>query len=98
MPARLPALVLLLCASPAWAAELRTLKGEGQAGDVVRVTDKEIVIARGGEQVARRWPRSCNSTSTPPTPSPPAEFTDVELTDGSLLHCKAVAVKGKQSS
>jgi hypothetical protein len=95
MSVRRLALVLILCASPAGAAELRTLKGETVAGDVVRITDKEIVIAKGGQEVSTPLAQVLQLDYSPGDAKLPAEFTDVELTDGSLLHCKAVAVKGK---
>ena len=51
MPVRRTLLALLLCTSAGWAAELRTLKQETITGDLVGISDKEIVIARGADKV-----------------------------------------------
>ena len=96
MPVRRLALALLLCASPAGAAELRTLKGETVSGEVVRVTDKEVVIAAGGRQVVTPLALVLQLNYTTGGGKLPAEYADVELTDGSLLHCKAFTIKGKE--
>ena len=44
MPVRRTLLVLLLCASAGWAAELKTLKQETITGDLVGISAKEIVL------------------------------------------------------
>ena len=52
MPVCRSFLALLVCASLGGAAELRPLKGEAIKGDVVRITDKEIVLKQGDKEVA----------------------------------------------
>jgi hypothetical protein len=92
------ALLLLSAISTLTAAELRTLSGKKVEGDLAAITDKEIVIVKDGKR-----------TSVPFADILQVElqkigegagggpFVDVELTDGSLLHCKTVTFKGKDA-
>jgi hypothetical protein len=97
MPVRGAFLALLLGALAAHAAELQTLKGEKLTGDVVRITDKEIVLTRGGKEV--RTPVAGVLHLDFPNAKVRLEdkYADVELTDGTLLHCKEFVLKGKQA-
>jgi hypothetical protein len=96
MSARRALLALLLAAPTAPAAELRTLQGEKVTGELVGVSGQEVVLLRDGQRVATPLAQvlqvDCNPAGKPATDS----FTDVELTDGSLLHCASFAVKGKE--
>jgi hypothetical protein len=78
-------------------AELKTLKGESFKGDLVSVSDKEIVFAKsGGEKVTIPVSQVLKLDLAPLGKiNPDAQYSDVELTDGTLLHCSAVLVKGK---
>ena len=53
MPVRSSFLILVLLASAGWAAELTTLKGDLVKGDVVGISDKEVVLAHEGMRVNR---------------------------------------------
>jgi hypothetical protein len=89
-------LALLLGASVGWGADLHTLKEEVIKGDVVRITDKEIVLDQGGKKVTTPVDRVLKLVFGEPGKLPPeATFADVELTDGTLLHCGAYVIKGK---
>jgi hypothetical protein len=95
MPVRRVLLALLVCGLPCRAAELRTLKGETVTGDLVSINDKEIVLAKGAERVATPLAQVLQVDFGPAGKPPAGPYTDVELTDGSLLHCHAFAIKGK---
>ncbi len=98
MPVRVASLALLLIASALGAAELQTLKGEKITGDVVRITDKEIVLSREGKEVATPVAQVLH-LDFPGNAKVRLEdkYADVELTDGTLLHCKEFVLKGKQA-
>jgi hypothetical protein len=86
---------ILLTVSAARAAELRTLKGESIAGEIVSITDKEVIVLRGGERVVTPLAGVLQIDYNPAGKLPAGSFVDVELTDGSLLHCSAFSIKGK---
>jgi hypothetical protein len=97
MPVRTALISLFLTAVWANAAELQTLKGEKITGDVVRINDKEIVLKHGGKEVAT--PAVQVLYLTFPANAPVRledKYIDVELTDGTLLHCKEALIKGDQ--
>jgi len=88
---------LILVLPLAAGAELNTLKGKKIAGDLVSADDKTIVIKTAGGDVATPVPEAMQLTlSTAPAPKFPEKYIDVELIDGSLLHCAAFSLKGKQ--
>src|SRR5436190_7499696 len=91
-------LILLLCASPAASAELQTLAGKTLVGDFVRLTDKEIVLKTDTGEVTTPVLSVLQlklQDALPPTSG--IKYTDVELTDGTLLHCKQFVPKGKEA-
>jgi hypothetical protein len=96
MPLRTTLLAVLLCSSAATAAELKTLKGEVFKGDVVSVTSKEVVIkTEGGDKTFAV--KEIASVDFAPNPAAlPAAYHDVELVDGTLLHCTDLQFKGKE--
>src|SRR5947209_1726258 len=87
------ALLAVLTLSPA--ADLQTLSGKQVSGDLVGL-DKQAAVLRtaGGDTV--RVPVNDLLQITLPSGEPPARgaHTAVELTDGSVLLCSAVAIKG----
>jgi hypothetical protein len=89
MPLRASLLALLLCVAAASAAELKTLKGDVIKGDVVSVDDKEIVIDVPSEGKKTFSLKEIASIDYGPPAKIPADakFSDVELVDGTLLHC-----------
>jgi hypothetical protein len=97
MPVRGALVALLLTAFAAPASELHTVKGEKITGDVVRITDKEVVLRHDGKEVATPAVNVLYVDYPGHTPVRAEEkYTDVQLTDGTLLHCKEVLLKGKQ--
>jgi hypothetical protein len=104
MPVRRTCLALLLCVATLRAdegtgvkVEMRTIKGDIHTGELVSVSPAEVVVNKADGKV------------TVPTaqillldfpqddkPAPPEKFLDVELVDGTVLHCASVAFKGKE--
>jgi hypothetical protein len=98
MTLRAAALLLLLSPSPAWAAELHTLKGELIKGDVKAITDKEVVFTSGGRAVSRSLAEilEVNFPGAAAKVEIPEDFIAAELIDGSRIFCKSLAIKKKQ--
>jgi hypothetical protein len=89
-------LALFLCASLSLAGELQTLSGKILNGELVSLTDKEVVFKAGTGQVttplADILQLELQREGTLPSG---LKYTDIELIDGTLLHCSKFAVKGK---
>jgi hypothetical protein len=97
MPLRISLFALLLCATVATATELKTLKGEVVKGDVVSITSKEIVVKVGEEE--KTYALSQIATidfSAAPKMAADAAYHDIELTDGTILHCSDIQFKGTE--
>jgi hypothetical protein len=77
-------------------SDLRTLKGETISGEVVSITDKEVVVLRSGERVTTPLAQVLQIDYNPAGKPSNDASVDVELTDGSLLHCAKFNVKGKE--
>ncbi len=95
MPVRRTMLALLLCASTGWAApaELHTLKQETITGELVGITGKEVVIAAPAGKVTTPIDQVLTLTFGQQTGAlPDVPWVDVELTDGTRLHCARFAV------
>ncbi len=97
MPVGRALLMLLACVSVGVGAELRTLDGKTKTGEVLRITPKEIVLRAGGAEEAIPAEQVLQIDLAPGGKANPAKFADVELTDGSLLHCTQVALKGNKA-
>jgi len=97
MPLCRTLLALLACASVGLGAELRTLKGDVRKGEVKSITAKEVVLSADGKDVITPLAEVLQIDYAPAgKPPADAKWADVELTDGTLLHCGAFAIKGKQ--
>src|SRR6516162_8676930 len=87
---------LVLGVSVAAAAELNTLKGKKLTGDLVAVTDQVIVLKTATGDVSTPLPEAMQlQLAAPPEVKLPDKYTDVELIDGTLFHCKSFLLKGK---
>lgn len=98
MPIFRTLLALGLCASISLAdpVKLRTLNDQTLQGELVRLTSKEIVLQVDGKPVATPVTQVVDLEVQPAnTQVGAATYTDVELTDGSLLHCSQYTLKGK---
>lgn len=99
MPAKRALLLFVLCASAALAAdppELRPLKGEKLKGDLVGLNDKEIVLQIDGKSVSTPVEGTLQLDFRAPV-SPAGLWSQVELTDGSVLRCSKVELKEKDA-
>jgi hypothetical protein len=96
MPLRGAVVCFFFAASFAYAAELQTVKGEKLSGDIVRISDKEIVLSSGGKEVSTPVAQVMHVGFPDHAPIKiTGDFADVELQDGSVLHCKDYLIKGK---
>src|SRR5438309_2335414 len=96
---RLLSVLFLACAVSALAAaELRTLSGKKVEGDLVAITDKELVLAKDGKRTTVPFADILQvDLQKAGEAAAGGVLIDVELTDGSLLHCKKMAFKGKEA-
>jgi hypothetical protein len=98
MPFRRVFAAFLLFGSTGLAADqLTTLEGQVIDGELVSITDKEIVMLdKAGQRVATPVPQVTALVLAPAAKLPPdARYVKVELVDSTVLHCADVAVKGK---
>jgi hypothetical protein len=96
MPLCRSLLALSFFAAITHAAELRTLKGDAHKGELVSVSDMEVVFAKGAERITVPTSQVLNIELTPPEVIPRENaYVDVELTDGTVLHCSQCRIKGK---
>lgn len=87
---------LLVFALALPAAELTTLKGQKLSGDLVSIDDKAVVIKTASGEVSTPVPEILKLTLPPPAAATmPEKYYDVELIDGTVLHCSKVMLKGK---
>jgi hypothetical protein len=88
---------LLLSAGPESQAQLQTLSGKKLVGDLVGL-DRQTVILRTADGDVRHPLADVLQIDLPPA-DPPAKagYFDVELTDGTVLHCGQVLLKGKMA-
>ncbi len=98
MPFHRTLLALVICASVVRAGELRTLKGEAVSGDLVSVDAREVVFTKGTQRIAMPAAEVLMvDLASPGKPPADARYSEVELIDGSVLRCSAVAIKGKEA-
>jgi len=96
MPLCRAVLAASLLVGAASAADLVTLKNQVLKGDLASVTDKEIVFVKaGGERVTFSVKEVLRVDLGPEGKIPPeTKYADVELNDGTVLHCTGVVLKG----
>ncbi|MBI1917842.1 MAG: NPCBM/NEW2 domain-containing protein [Planctomycetes bacterium] len=85
-------LLFALVAPAASAAELKTLKGESLKGELVSISDKEIVLEVDGKKVSTPIPQvlHLNLKDGFEKIEGDTKYAEVELTDGTLLKCSKV--------
>ncbi|HKB40794.1 MAG TPA: NPCBM/NEW2 domain-containing protein [Gemmataceae bacterium] len=85
-------LVFALVAPATSAAELKTLKGESLKGDLVSISDKELVLSVDGKNVSTPIDQVLQLTLKEGFEKidNDTKYSEVELTDGSLLRCSKV--------
>ncbi|MFL5339516.1 MAG: NPCBM/NEW2 domain-containing protein [Gemmataceae bacterium] len=90
---------LLVAASAGSAAELNTLKGKKITGELVSVNDQAIVLKTATGEVTTPLPEAMVlQLSAAAEPKLPEKYTDVELIDGTLFHCKSFVLTDKGKS
>jgi hypothetical protein len=88
----------LIFASLGIGAELHTLTGKTISGDLVQTSEKEVVLSTSSGRVATPVSEILQIDFLRDAGLPAgAKYTDVELIDGSLLHCTQTALKGKNA-
>jgi hypothetical protein len=89
---------LLLSAGSETQAQLQTLSGKKLAGDLVGL-DRQTVILRTADGDVRHPVADLLQVDLPPAADVPPKggYTDVELTDGTVLHCGRVLLKAKKA-
>jgi hypothetical protein len=105
MSFRVAFLALFLCVLTVWSAEpannsaeLHTLKGEVLKGEVEAITDKEIVLKQDGKSSVTPLPEVLRIDFPAVAPVKlEGKYSDVELTDGSRIHCKEWTIKKNQA-
>jgi len=102
MPARSAIFALLLSAAVGAAAEpqLRTLADTSLSGELVGISGKAVILKVAGKNVETPLDQvlTIDFASVPKyPPATDAKYIDVELTDGTLLHCERFAMKGKEA-
>src|SRR5215472_6917350 len=90
-------IVLLGIASSVFGDEVQTTTGQTLQGDVVTVDSKGVVL-RGRAGNIRTAVREILQVrmQREGAISPDTKHCDLELTDGSLIHCSSFSLKGKQ--
>jgi hypothetical protein len=85
-------LVVALVAPAASAAELKTLKGESLKGELVSISDKEVVLEVDGKKVGTPISQVLHLTLKDSYEKIEAntKYAEVELIDGTLLKCSKV--------
>jgi hypothetical protein len=78
-------------------AKLRTLRGATEEGELVRISDKEAVLRGKSGLSTTALHEVLDLTLAPAAPSAADSYTEVALTDGSLLRCSGLAIKGDQA-
>jgi hypothetical protein len=80
-------------------ADLQTLSGKKLAGDIVGL-DRQTLILRTADGVEMRHPVAdllLIDLGGQPAQPPKGNYYEVELSDGTLLHCSQVVLKGTQA-
>jgi hypothetical protein len=88
---------LAICTSVSFAAEpvkLRTLAGKMEEGDLVSISDTEITLQGKEGPIKTPLAQALDFTLPYETSLPSENYSDVELTDGSVFHCLQYALKG----
>src|SRR5437016_2979179 len=86
---------LLLALSLSAGADVQTLSGKKLTGEIVGLDKSAVVLKTPAGEI--RHPLADVLLIDTPQPEAPAKggWFDVELTDGSVLHCPQVQLKGK---
>src|SRR5205085_5650902 len=99
MPLFRSVVLMLACGAAGFAAELHTAAGKVITGDLVSITDKAVVLRAGGVDTATPVSDVLHVDLQPSGSLPSGlKYTDLQLTDGTLLHCAKLALKGDRAT
>ncbi|HMC65390.1 MAG TPA: NPCBM/NEW2 domain-containing protein [Gemmataceae bacterium] len=91
-------LLLLLFGSSSLGADLRTLAGKTMTGEVVGINDKSIILKTEAGEVATPLADVLELKLQDPGSLPSGtKYSDVELIDGTMLHCTRFAIKKREA-
>lgn len=93
---KLATLILLLIPCVAGADELRTVGGKTVTGTVTQITDRDIIVKTDTGEVATPLSQVLAVDLRTASGIALVKYVDLRLLDDTLLHCKSVAVKGKE--
>jgi hypothetical protein len=96
MPMARTLLALFTCAALAPAGELHTLSGKSYTGELASVSEKEIGFQSGTAVVKVPVPDVLRIELQRSNPLGTLKYSEIELTDGTLLHASQFALKDKQ--
>src|SRR5207247_361979 len=97
MPVRHVLFVMFVFSSVSLAVDLRPLNGKPVSGELVSFNTKEIVLKTASGPVTTSLSQVLQLDLEPLLgPGKDAKYQDVELTDGTLLHCGQFAIKSNQ--
>jgi hypothetical protein len=88
---------LLLLACPSRGDELQSITGKILQGELISVDEKGVVLrgSNGKQHTPLSEILQIQIQREIPIPAD-VRYTDLELTDGTLIHCSAFAIKGKE--
>ena len=91
-------LLLLLFGSSSLGADLRTLAGKTMTGEVVGINDKSIILKTEAGEVATPLADVLELKLQDPGSLPSGtKYSDIELIDGTMLHCTRFAIKKREA-
>jgi hypothetical protein len=95
MPTNRILLTFLLLVSLSPAAEVHTVSGKVLTGDLLSLTDKQIILGGTNGRTITPLSEVLKVDVQHESALPGGKYSDVELTDGTLLHCSRFILKGK---
>src|SRR3954447_11411536 len=88
---------LLLAVTLTAGADVQTLSGKKLSGDMVGLDKQAIVLKTSSGEIRHPLADVLQIELPAPEVLPKGGWFDVELTDGSVLHCSQVLLKGKSA-
>jgi hypothetical protein len=97
MPAFRSLLVIVIFATAGFGGELHTLTNKTINGELLSVSDKEVVLRSGSSEVKTPIGDILSVDLQRETPlASGVKYADIELIDGTLLHARDYTMKGKE--
>jgi hypothetical protein len=96
MPINRIFLAFLFFVSASSAAEVHTVSGKVLTGDLLSLTDKQVILGGTNGRTITPLSEVLLVDIQRESALPSGKYSDVELTDGTLLHCSRFTLKGKE--